>query len=237
MTDRPVSTETGPAAPTSVTGLILAGGQARRMQAAGEQFGGAAGSLMPPQCRADWQGWDKGLMLLDGEPLVQHARRFLAPQTVRLLISANRYPGLYAQYGDVFGDDPDLGEAQGPLAGIASALARVQTPWLAVLPVDVPHPPRDLFIRLAAALRQEGHARVAFASTRQGDAGRDHPLCMLLRTDLQTDLRAFLQAGERRVMSWLERNGALRVCFEDGEDAFRNINTPLDLRGQTPNGV
>ncbi len=230
MTDQPPATAAGVAAPLgreSVTGLILAGGQARRMREAAER--GAGGPPMLPDCLADWQGWDKGLVLLGGQPLLWHAQRFLAPQVARLLISANRYLELYGRYGEAFGDDPTLGDAQGPLAGIATALARIHTPWLAVLPVDVPHPPADLFVRLAAALHEDGRARVAFASIRDGDTERDQPLCMLLHSSLQEDIRAFLFAGERRVRSWLGRVGALRVHFQGGEGVFGNINTPQDL--------
>jgi molybdopterin-guanine dinucleotide biosynthesis protein A len=78
--------------PDLITGLVLAGG-------AGRRHGGA----------------DKGLLLLQGEPLVAHAARRLAPQVAEVLISANRHLPSYRRWGHrvvsdaglaVVGDDP-----------------------------------------------------------------------------------------------------------------------------------
>jgi molybdopterin-guanine dinucleotide biosynthesis protein A len=93
-----------------VVGLILAGGAGRRLG-----------------------GIDKGLMLLEGRPLVHWVAEALRPQVSRLLISANRHPEQYQQLGwpvlaDAWpsSDDPsrtpDQDRYQGPLAGIATAL-------------------------------------------------------------------------------------------------------------------
>ncbi len=60
----------------AVTGVILAGGEGRRM-------GGA----------------DKGLQLLNGRPLVQLVLERLRPQVDVLLISANRNLERYAGFG------------------------------------------------------------------------------------------------------------------------------------------
>src|SRR3546814_19822229 len=102
-----------------LSGLMLAGGQARRLQTAG----------MPAR--------DKGMVELRGEPLVAHASRFLAPRVAQLWISANCHTDFYAHYGMVVGDDPRYGSSSGPLAGVASELAVPATPWLAFVPVEV----------------------------------------------------------------------------------------------------
>src|SRR3546814_15167553 len=92
-----------------------------------------------------------------GEPLLAHASRFLAPRVAQLWISANCHTDFYAHYGMVVGDDPRYGSSSGPLAGVASALAVSATPWLAVVPVDVPALPPDLLPKLAdAALASPG---------------------------------------------------------------------------------
>ena len=41
---------------------------------------------------------------------------------------------------------------QGPLAGIATAMAVAETPWILTLPCDGPYPPADLAQRLALSL-------------------------------------------------------------------------------------
>ncbi|RTZ40693.1 molybdenum cofactor guanylyltransferase [Candidimonas sp. SYP-B2681] len=191
----------------SLTGLVLAGGLGRRMQ----------GSTNAPVV-------EKGLLDLNGIPLVAHAQRFLAPHVAQVLISANRCLDAYAEYGATVPDDEALGGYSGPLAGIATALNRIDTPWLAVIPVDVPLPPAELIPRLISAV-ESGGAHLAYART----AERVHPLCMLVHQRLLQSLYDFLLAGERKVQVWQQLNGAVPVWFEDSEDAFFNVNTPEDL--------
>lgn len=208
-----------------ITGLILAGGRARRMQ---------EGSL----------DVDKGLIGLDGAPLVAHAQRYLAPQVSSILVSANRHLEDYADYGRVVSDDPGLGSDLGPLAGVASALSLLPTPWLAVVPVDVLNLPPDMVARLILAADTAG-ALIAYASTARpnqnsdsahdgrkasGPDGRAHPLCMVLHASLEGSLRNYLQQGDRKVQLWQESQSAVPVFFDGGADAFFNINTPEDLR-------
>lgn len=200
-------------APAMLTGLILAGGQARRMQAdlqlADDRMGAAI---------------DKGLLDLRGEPLVAHARRFLLPHVQTLLISANRNEQAYASYGKVIADDVTLGSGLGPLAGIERALATARTPWLLVLPVDVVNLPPDLAPALLGAADALA-APIAYART----AERAHPLCMVLHVDMADSLRSYLMAGDRKVQLWQNRHQAAPVQFQ-GDDIFFNINTPDDLR-------
>jgi molybdopterin-guanine dinucleotide biosynthesis protein A len=208
-----------------ITGLILAGGRARRMQ---------DGSL----------DVDKGLIRLDGAPLVAHAQRYLVPQVSTILVSANRHLEDYADYGRVVVDDPGLGSDLGPLAGVASALPTLSTPWLAVMPVDVLNLPDDMVARLILAADAAG-AMVAYASTAApdqesdsapgdgkmgGQGGRAHPLCMVMHAGLEGGLRDYLRRGDRKVQLWQKSQAAVPVFFEGGADAFFNINTPEDLR-------
>lgn len=208
----------------ALTGLILAGGQGRRMQGADSApMHASAMDQFDPQ--ANGLGVEKGLLMLDGLPLVAHAQRFLAPHTQHILISANRHQKAYAQYGEVVSDDSALEENSGPLAGIASVLSCCATDWLVVLPVDVPRPPADLVKRLAGAVGEDG-PRIAYARS----AERAHPLCMVVHRSLKPSLYQFLQMGERKVRMWQARYGAVPVLFDVSDDAaFFNINTPADL--------
>jgi molybdopterin-guanine dinucleotide biosynthesis protein A len=189
-----------------LSGLILAGGRARRMQ----QIGVAAR--------------DKGMVDLLGEPLVAHASHFLAPQVGRLFISANNHTEFYAGYGRVVGDDAQYGPSGGPLAGVASTLAVLTTPWLAVVPVDVPVLPADLLPELARAALASA-SKIAYAATTE----QVHPLCMLLHKDALAALRARLLAGERKVRLWHQAVGAAAVNFDAQAMMFMNINTQEDL--------
>ena len=186
-------------------GLVLAGGQARRMQPV---YGAPV---------------DKGLLMLDGQPLVARARAYLAPHVQRVYISTNRNAPLYAAYGEPVPDEADLYDA-GPLAGVASGLARCRADWLLVLPVDVVLLPPDLPHRLAQAA-SAGDTRLAHAVA----GGRTQPLCMLLHKSLQADLQAWLRSGERKVSFWQRRHEPAQVVFEGPEPWFFNVNSPEDL--------
>jgi molybdopterin-guanine dinucleotide biosynthesis protein A len=184
----------------SITGVILAGGQGRRM-------GGA----------------DKGLQELGGRPMAAHVLERLAPQVGAVLISANRNLERYAALGCPVLPDNLHGYA-GPLAGLQAALARVATPLLVSVPCDSPRLPADLVVRLHRALEAES-AELAVA--RCGD--RVHRAFCLLRRELLPRLDAFLATGERRVGLWHASLKVAEVAFDDEAAAFGNINTPEEL--------
>lgn len=187
-----------------MSGIVLAGGRARRFDLSGQI--------------------DKGLLLLQGQPLVQHVVRRLRPQVGPVLISANRNPEQYVHWGRVVPDALELEGYLGPLAGLASVLDQVATPWVLSCPVDLPFVPSDLGKRLSRAVEEQG-AVAAYVQ-----AERSHPLCLLLRADQAAVLKAYLLSGERRVMNFLQSIGAIAVDLRDApEHAFFNINTPQDL--------
>ena len=184
----------------TITGVILAGGQGRRM-------GGA----------------DKGLQELGGRPMAAHVLERLAPQVDAVLISANRNLERYAELGCPVLPDTLDGYA-GPLAGLQAALAQATTPLLVTAPCDSPFLPADLVARLHDGLvAQQAELAVACA------AGRTHRAFCLLRRELLPGLDAFLAAGERRVGLWHASLKVAEVDFSDEAAAFGNINTPEDL--------
>lgn len=198
-------------APQQVSGLVLAGGQGRRMQ--------------PPTEAGHSEIIEKGLLTLHGRPLVDWALDGLPDGRACTYISANRCQTKYARYGRVVADNPALGCAAGPLHGVASVLQQCATPWLMVVPVDVPLVPADLFPRLAQAAARFAQPTVAYART----AARSQPLFMLIPTALLTALQHYLHGGGRRVQYWQQLHGA-PVTFPDQSPVFDNINTPEDLR-------
>ncbi|MBI4986514.1 MAG: molybdenum cofactor guanylyltransferase [Rhodocyclales bacterium] len=182
-----------------VTGLILAGGLARRMD-----------------------GREKGLLQLGGRPLLAHVLERLTPQVATLLISANRQREAYAAFGHPVVADV-VGDFAGPLAGLHAGLKACATPFLATVPCDAPLLPLDLVARLVGALEADDAAiAAAFA------AGRLQPAFMLCRREVLGDLEPYIAGGGRRIHEWLVGMGAREVRFEDA-DAFANINTPAEL--------
>ena len=180
--------------------VILAGGRGRRMQAR-----------------------DKGLVELAGRPLVEHVIEAIRPQNPNILISANQHLQRYASYGLPVVTDQFQG-FQGPLAGVASAMQRVETPFLLTLPCDAPFVLADYQQRMWSALeKQQVDLVVAH------DGRRLQPVHALLPVGLREDLLSFLAGQTRRVDAWYSRYAMGLVDFSDGAHMFHNLNTPDQL--------
>ena len=123
---------------TGVTGVILAGGQGRRM-----------GTV------------DKGLQPLRGRPMVAAVIARLAPQVDEILINANQNLKAYAAFGHPVVPDA-IGGFAGPLAGLHAGLSAARHELVLTVPCDSPFLPGDLFSRLAKAL---GESELAVAKT------------------------------------------------------------------------
>jgi molybdopterin-guanine dinucleotide biosynthesis protein A len=187
-----------------VTGIVLAGGLGRRMG-----------------------GVDKGLVELDGRPMVAHAIARLAPQVGALLINANQNAAAYATLGYPVVADALAGFA-GPLAGLHAGLGRTTTRFAVTVPCDSPFLPADLVERLGAGLAG-ADAQLAVAKT----FDQPHPVFALVSTDVLPHLTAFLQSGGRKIDAWYATLATVEVAFDDCADAFRNINTRDELASAT----
>jgi molybdopterin-guanine dinucleotide biosynthesis protein A len=183
-----------------VTGIVLAGGQGRRMG-----------------------GVDKGLVLLDGRPLIAHVLGRLAPQVTDVLINANQNLDRYAAFGAPVVPDT-LGGFAGPLAGLHAGLTRATRDFVVTVPCDSPFLPPDLVARLASA--RAGHdADLAVART----FDQPHPVFALVRRAVLPHLAAFLESGGRKIDAWYATLRVTEVSFDDEAEAFRNINTAEEL--------
>lgn len=174
-------------------------------------------------------GTDKGLVSLQGRPMIAHVYERFAPQVAQILISANRNQDIYASYGeDVVSDPDELEPWQGPLAGVLAGMQRCQTGWIATTPCDTPWLPGDLIPRLCQALRETG-AQVAVART----PTQRHATCMLARSSLAPEILQYLRSGRRRVDAWQDLMGAVEVDFETSY-GFANVNSQADLTETSP---
>jgi len=185
---------------SAITGVILAGGQGRRMG-----------------------GVDKGLRELRGKPMIEWVLERFAPQVDSVFINANQNLELYARFGHSVITD-EIGGYAGPLAGLQSALSKARDPLVATVPCDSPFLPADLVARLAAAL-QARQAQLAVART--GD--QPHPVFCLCRRDVLPHLTQFLAGGGRKIDAWYATLQVIEVAFDDAAEAFSNINTPEEL--------
>lgn len=189
---------------TDITGIVLAGGQGRRM-----------GSV------------DKGLVELDGRALVAHVIDRLGPQVAALVINANQNRDRYAAFGHAVVADA-IGGFAGPLAGLHAGLSAATTPYVVTSPCDSPFLPHDLVERLAAAFDQ---TPLDLAVARTFD--QPHPVFSLVKRSVLPHLEAFLRAGGRKIDAWYRTLRVAEVSFDDEADAFRNINTAAELAANT----
>jgi molybdenum cofactor guanylyltransferase len=192
---------------TSAAGLILAGGQSRRMG-----------------------GGDKCLRLLHHKTILARIIERARPQVATLALNANGDPLRFAKYALPVVPDVVEGFA-GPLAGVLTGLewARLNAPtckWLATFASDAPFLPTDLVARLLKAVEDQ-NADLGRAVS----AGQEHPVFGLWRIDLAEPLRYALVSEEmRKVDAWTARYKLADVEFAATPvDPFFNVNRPEDL--------
>ena len=184
-----------------VTGVVLAGGRATRMG-----------------------GVDKGLVPVNGQPMIRWVIDVLRPQVADLLVNANRNLDKYGDFGFKVIIDGDE-EFRGPLAGIASGLRAAETRYVAFAPCDSPLVCGDLVTRLRAALSRD-NTRIAVAH----DGKRLQPVFALLERSLLDDLMRYLDNGGRKIDRWYAEHGYAQADFSDVADSFANINAPDEKR-------
>lgn len=188
-----------------ITGVILAGGLAKRMG-----------------------GGDKCLLPLGGKTLLQRSIERAQPQVSELILNANGNSLRFARsrlpvIADLFANFP------GPLAGIHAALTFMDernpnNEWLASFACDTPFFPRDMVQQLLAAA---GDSRLVVARSN----GRVHPIFALWHASMLGKVEQRLQKGDTpRLQEWIEDFAPVYVDFPSASyDPFFNINTPQDL--------
>lgn len=186
-------------------GVILAGGQARRMG-----------------------GGDKALLPLGGQTLLTRTIARLAPQVAALALNANGNAVRFAEYNLPVISDSIKGFA-GPLAGVLAGLdwaAASDASHIVTVAADTPFFPPDLVDRLLAV-----GPGIVLAATPDPKRGMSrHPTFGLWPVDLRDDLRSALEGGTRKVVDWTDKHGSGIAEFpSEPIDPFFNVNTPEDM--------
>jgi molybdenum cofactor guanylyltransferase len=189
-----------------ISSIILSGGRATRMN-----------------------GVDKGLVLLQNKPLIQHVIARLKPQVDEILINANREIAQYEAFGlPVFKDISRQDENEGfigPLAGFSLGLQHAKHDYVLTVPCDSPCLASMLANRLFKALMLS-NADLTVAHS----AGNTHPVFCLMRKTVLPSLTDYLASGERKVSTWQKSQKYAEVDFSDCNEAFVNLNTLEDLK-------
>lgn len=193
--------------PSRIAGVLLAGGQARRMG-----------------------GGDKCLKLIGGRPILSYIIETMSPQVSALVLNANGDPSRFEEFGLPVRPDSIDGFA-GPLAGVLTGMdwvieTRQPFEWILTAPTDAPFLPTDLCDRLRAAVNAD-----STDMARAQSGGRAHPVVGLWPVALRDDLHAAMtQEDIRKVDRWTARFTVSDVDFPtEPVDPFFNANTPEDI--------
>ncbi|MFT5419449.1 MAG: molybdopterin-guanine dinucleotide biosynthesis protein A [Candidatus Endobugula sp.] len=196
-----------------ILGLILAGGQNRRM---GDQL-------------TKWQ------LPLDGKPLLEHIVESLRPQVTEIILNGSNSALKHYPYTVI----EDIGvKDQGPLAGLLAGLLYAREhdySWLVSCPCDSPFIPHNYVTALSQSIvNEQQHCSIASSK------GRRHPVFGLWSVKLIKPLRHTLSHSNLRSIGvWANQlqPPAAIVDFSldiiDGEatansNAFFNINTIVE---------
>ncbi|WP_394241574.1 molybdenum cofactor guanylyltransferase MobA [Vibrio astriarenae] len=184
--------------PKETSWVILAGGQASRMG-----------------------GTDKGLVELNGKPLIHYVIARLQPQTEHITINANRNQDTYRALAPVVSDHfPDY---PGPLGGIHAGLANSETDWVGFVPCDSPDINSDLVERFCQQVEATTDILVAH------DGEFQQPVFTLFHKRVLPKLTAFLERGDRKIILLYKECETKHVDFSDSPNCFVNLNTPQEL--------
>ena len=182
-----------------ITGIILCGGEGRRVS-----------------------GADKPLLDYRGRPLIEWVLEAVQPQVDNLLISTNRNANRYGTYAPVVADELPI--YAGPLAGIVTCLKRCKTELAFICPGDTPHLATDLVGRMHQAL----HGTDAIAAVAHDGVQRQN-LHLVLSCSSIDSLSRYLADGHRSVYRWLDEIAVIEVDLSDQAANFQNLNSPEDF--------
>tara|TARA_E500000318_G_scaffold72998_4_gene67652 strand:- start:3656 stop:4285 length:630 start_codon:yes stop_codon:yes gene_type:complete len=191
-----------------VVGVLLAGGQSRRMG-----------------------GGDKSLKCLGGRPILEHVLERVRGQVGRLVLNANGDPERFAQYGLPVAEDVVEGQP-GPLAGVLTGMTWAQrnapnARWILTVATDAPFVPTDLVARLGEAIERD-NADLGCASS----GGRHHPVIGLWPVAFADALKSAIETdGIRKVDRWTAGHRLAVIDYPDQPvDPFFNVNRPEDMK-------
>ncbi len=187
---------------TSILGVILAGGRARRMG-----------------------GQDKVLLKVGSKRILDHIVERLSPQVGQLVLNTNNtsfsdQTDLQIIEDDIFADSGPIG----PMGGLFTALLYAKTHGFdKVLTVagDAPFIPTDFVAKLT--VQSENPISIAQSG------GRKHPVLGLWDLSVLADLRDRIDRRNYKMMDWVESQSVTFVSWDHDPDPFFNINTDDDL--------
>jgi molybdopterin-guanine dinucleotide biosynthesis protein A len=184
----------------SVTVVILAGGQSKRMQVQ-----------------------NKATVLFEGKPLITHVIDRMKTQTKHTVINTHRNQKDFEIFHLPLIDDI-LDIQEGPLLGILTSLQAIKTDWIQFVPCDTPNLPSNLIAILMKEVEAE-KTLVAVPETSDGFQST----CLLCHSSTLNNLQIFFNQGGRKIEDWIRQLAFSIVQFND-KSQFLNVNTQEELK-------
>lgn len=182
-----------------VYGLVLAGGQSRRM------------------------GSDKALLLRDGQSQLAHMVTVLSDSLDKVFVSARKDQAQDPERSR-FNLIVDRYDDMGPVAGILSALEQhSEADWL-VVACDLP----NIDAATLTFLLQNRASDKPFTAFRSTHDDLPEPLCAIYRSGSDTIVREFVDDGIVCPRKILLRSDTL-LLEQPNPNSLHNVNTPDDL--------
>jgi len=184
---------------SGITGIILSGGKSSRM------------------------GFEKGLALLNGKPLVEWAMRALEGLCESIIISANSSGYQYLGLRTV----PDEIQGRGPAGGIYSCLMASQTTDNLIVSCDTP-------LISPVLLKSMLVCKNNYQTVVPVHKGLFEPLCAYYRKDCTQVFQKALDSGVYKLLDIIKRLRYHYLSLEINSDLydplmFANVNSPEDL--------
>lgn len=185
-----------------LNGIILAGGLSSRM------------------------GRDKGLLLLDGKTMVEHAYEKLAPVCKRVILVTNK-PENYQIIANRLGMTviTDIIKQMGPMSGIHAGLTESDTGYNFIMACDLPNADPGKFIEYAQEAMDQGEYMIVA----QAEDGKYHSLHAIYHKQCKDFAERQLKKENLRIKDLFDLlDPYLIPVAEFGEEMFENMNTPDD---------
>ncbi|WP_013323285.1 molybdenum cofactor guanylyltransferase [Gloeothece verrucosa] len=191
---------------SSITAIVLAGGQSSRM------------------------GQDKALINLGGVPLLKQICLIATECAMGVYVitpAIELYHSILPNGCQLIREVCLPGETlpHGPLVGFAQALTQVNTDWVLLLACDLPYLSASQLQQWSQSLYTVTEDMMAVLPRRNN---RWEPLCGFYRCSCLALLNEFIRQGGRSFQDWLGRQSVQELLVSDPNVLF-NCNTPEDL--------
>lgn len=166
-------------------------------------------------------GNDKGLIKINDEYIMSELIELSEKFTNSVILNINRNKDIYEKFKIKLISDLHV-NFQGPLAGIYSGMTEAKTKYILVLPCDCPMI-SDIFFK--DILKDNFKDKIRCAH----DGNRLQPVHALIDRSMVSNLKVFLDSGERKIDKWYNQEKLEIIDFSNNPQFFMNINTPEDL--------